>query len=211
MWLGSAFDDECSSGEISLRHVYGDFETAHGRCNSISAHGVSAANNYFTSELRIAVKSGLNGRTVTCLYDDSSSIQVVGNNTISFTNGNLQNSQYIYKVNEKYIVNNCICFSTANSVPLSSPKTISLNDVSSDGQLIFSWSSVVQNCPSIQYNVNTTDCGVCPDNTADTNLTCTTSNVSSIEQMCSFSVQTVVCDNIAGEVSAPLTITLKGI
>ena len=72
-------------------------------------------------------------------------------------------------------------------------------------QLTFSWSPVAPDCPAIHYNILASNCGSCPTTTNHTNVTCT--DVPTNNSICTFAVQTVVCGNIAGNISDPLHIT----
>ena len=67
-------------------------------------------------------------------------------------------------------------------------------------QLVFSWSPVTAQCPHIQYVITTRNCGICPNITNDTSVTCSDFIVNSHENCtCLFAVQTKVCDSILGE------------
>jgi hypothetical protein len=74
-------------------------------------------------------------------------------------------------------------------------------------ELTFSWSPVAPDCPAIHYNILASNCGSCPTTTNHTNATCTNLNVSLNDTVCTFAVQTVVCGNITGNVSDPISIT----
>ena len=82
---------------------------------------------------------------------------------------------------------------------------INKNDYSSR-KLTFSWSPVAPDCPAIHYNILASNCGSCPTTTNHTNVTCT--DVPTNDSICTFAVQTVVCGNIAGNISDPINITL---
>ena len=77
--------------------------------------------------------------------------------------------------------------------------------------LRFNWSRSQNslNCPSIFYQIVASNCGQCPDTTTNTTVTCFgnyTQLMSS--RQCSFAVQAVVCDNIIGDVSIAVTVTV---
>ena len=44
-----------------------------------------------------------------------------------------------------------------------------------------------------------------------TNLACSIGQPTATEDMCTFAIQSVVCDSITGNLSAPVAITLKGL
>ena len=79
------------------------------------------------------------------------------------------------------------------------------NSTISSRELTFSWSPVVPDCPAIHYNILALNCGSCPTTTNHTNVTYT--DVPTNDSICTFAVQTVVCGNIAGNISDPLHIT----
>jgi hypothetical protein len=82
---------------------------------------------------------------------------------------------------------------------------VSRNDYSSK-ELTFSWSPVAPDCPAIHYNILASNCGSCPTTTNHTNATCT--DVHTNNSICTIAVQTVVCGNITGNISDPVSITL---
>ena len=85
-----------------------------------------------------------------------------------------------------------------NSLGISNVAIISLR------QLIFSWSPVATDCPAVLYNIQASNCGSCPTTTNHTNVTCT--NVPADKKECNFAIQTVVCGNITGNFSNPISI-----
>ena len=72
------------------------------------------------------------------------------------------------------------------------------------GKLTFSWSTV---CPDIRYNILASNCGSCPTTTNHTNVTCT--NVPTNNSACTFTIQTVVCGNISGQISNPVRVSIN--
>lgn len=72
----------------------------------------------------------------------------------------------------------------------------------------FSWSAVLGNCSTLVYQIMATNCGICPRSTTHTSVTCT--SVYTGSQICSFRVQTDICDNIRGTASHPILATLAG-
>ena len=75
-------------------------------------------------------------------------------------------------------------------------------------QLIFLWSSSAPYCTAVDYHINSSNCGHCPNVTNDTTVTC--SGFSLDSQVCSLAIRTVVCDNITGNESRSIQITLRG-
>ena len=74
--------------------------------------------------------------------------------------------------------------------------------------LSFNWTQVSLNCPSLQYIV-ASNCGNCPS-TTNNKVTCTGNYTQLINTdcQCSFTVQTVVCnDSIVGDISTAINVT----
>ena len=92
------------------------------------------------------------------------------------------------------------------------PDDVRLSDIGPTA-LTLSWSGSSANCNStaIKYIVSSNGSeGVCP-NTIETMLTNATLIFTiPIGKQCSFSIQTEVCGNIAGEKSDPLVVTFNG-
>ena len=78
------------------------------------------------------------------------------------------------------------------------------------GQLLFSWSSAANNCPSLKYMV-ISSCGNCsnPFNTTTTTAICSV-EVSIEPTMCWFAVKSVVCGEIVSGWSNLTVNRLKG-
>ena len=95
----------------------------------------------------------------------------------------------------------------ACAAPLPPPTGISLVNIDQD-TLTFNWNSVISNCP-INYRT-LFECGTCDSSTQATTVTCSGLQLSTDERNCTFNVQTVVCNNIAGNQNS-LIVTLKGI
>ena len=85
-----------------------------------------------------------------------------------------------------------------NTLGISNAAIISLR------QLIFSWSPVAPDCPTVHYNILASNCGSCPTTTNHTNVTCT--DVPTDNQECNFAIQTVICGNITGNFSNSISI-----
>ena len=81
--------------------------------------------------------------------------------------------------------------------------------VANSSQLIFKWGSVATSCEAIHYHINASNCGHCPLSvTNDTTITCF--GFSLDNQVCQLAIQTDVCDNITGNESRGVEVTLKG-
>ena len=78
----------------------------------------------------------------------------------------------------------------------------------SDGSmiLIFVWSPVVLNCPSLHYII-TSNCGLCPNATTVTTATC---RGLSVGDRCVFGLRPVVCSTVIGNAST-VSVDLKGV
>ena len=75
-------------------------------------------------------------------------------------------------------------------------------------ELIFQWNTVTPSCEAIHYQINASNCGHCPNVTNDTTITCV--DFSLDNQVCLLAVRTVVCDNITGNESRSIQVTLRG-
>ena len=84
---------------------------------------------------------------------------------------------------------------------------INLADLGSR-RLIFSWSLVAPNCPSIHYNILASNCGSCPTTTHNNTVVCTDVPTDR-DKICTFALQTVICGNIAGILSNLISVFLS--
>ena len=75
-------------------------------------------------------------------------------------------------------------------------------------EIIFIWEGIEYNCPSLQYDFISTNCGICVL-IAPTEVNCSNFTKSTVEVSCNFSVRSKICGNIIGEV-VTTTINLKG-
>ena len=87
------------------------------------------------------------------------------------------------------------------------PNDIRLKNVNSS-QLTFQWSPVSSTCHAIHYLISASNCGHCPNITSHAMATC--AGMFRGIQVCSFTVQTVVCDNITGNESGEVMAMLRG-
>ena len=93
--------------------------------------------------------------------------------------------------------------------PLPPPLDVQLTSVKPD-KLTFNWSSVQQNCSTLQYGIES-NCGTCTNDPPTlTSATCSFELSAISGGLCNFSVQSTVCGNITGSLSTPIRVTLKG-
>ena len=100
---------------------------------------------------------------------------------------------------------NQLLFCFVHSDLTAPPSTISVND-DHYRQLTFSWDD--QQCDKVNHNIIAFNCGDCPATSISTTVTCT--DVPRDGTLCRFAVQRVMCGNIAGNVSRPVIVKLKG-
>ena len=87
---------------------------------------------------------------------------------------------------------------------LSPPEQLHISGIDfSSRKLTFAWSSVSPDCPADHYNILASNCGSCPTTTNHTTVTCI--DVPTNGSVCTFALQTVVCGNITGIESDPVS------
>ena len=93
-----------------------------------------------------------------------------------------------------------------NIAPSAPPETLYMSNADFvSRKLTFSWST---DCPAmLHYNILASNCGSCPTTTNHTNVTCT--NVPTNNSVCVFTIQTVVCGNITGQISNPVRVNVN--
>ena len=89
----------------------------------------------------------------------------------------------------------------------SPPNNVCLSDTY-EGTLVFNWTSPIQKCTSISYQISS-DCGSCPETTSTTTVNCSVGAITHEASNCTFSVRSVVCGR-TGEANRPIIVTLKG-
>ena len=67
-----------------------------------------------------------------------------------------------------------------------------------------------ENCPKVCYNINSTDCGECPETVTSNIITCDGLNVTNGQRLCSVAVQPVVNGTIQGHFTEPITLLIEG-
>ena len=66
-------------------------------------------------------------------------------------------------------------------------------------------------CPDVEYKVTAVNCGVCPNATNNTNISCVLDDVTTTtDNLCSLSVQTVVCSFAGDWDRNTVTVLLNG-
>ena len=79
--------------------------------------------------------------------------------------------------------------------------------------MTFAWNEVDHDseCSAIHYRIFALNCGTCLNNTRRNTTVCTNYRQTALGKICSFSVQTIFCDNAtAGNMSEPIQVVLKG-
>ena len=71
-------------------------------------------------------------------------------------------------------------------------------------QITFAWDEVAMQCSSLQYIITAVNCGMCPNTTSYTNITCIQPNMSldtnrAMTVTCLFAIQTEICGYLVGE------------
>ena len=88
LWNGSVFDCPETGNELTLIHIRKFTNTLKG-CNNgaILGHGVCVVENSYTSQINITVDYSMDGKSVTCFYDNGTSIMFIGNSSLMVTTG----------------------------------------------------------------------------------------------------------------------------
>ena len=80
-------------------------------------------------------------------------------------------------------------------------------------RIMFAWDEIIgTQCSSIQYVIFAINCGVCPNTTTNTNITCAyTQPDASLDtnNTCLFAVQTEICGYLRGERSKYITVDIS--
>ena len=96
------------------------------------------------------------------------------------------------------------------AAPPPSPERISTIVANGPQELIFSWDQADYDCPTLQYNFTSQNCGSCGTNTSQA-VSCTEFQTSPDGINCTFTVWSIVCGNITGPQSMRSTnVNLKG-
>ena len=93
--------------------------------------------------------------------------------------------------------------------PLPPPLNVQLIRATPE-ELTFNWSSVEPSCSTLQYRIES-NCGICTTNSQLTaSATCSIEMSTITDNVCKFSVKSVVCNDITGSMSVPVNVSLKG-
>ena len=109
-----------------------------------------------------------------------------------------------------------IIYNSAAADPFPPPSKIYIEFIGPN-EITFSWNTVPTNvgCSSFYYNVSAVNCGTCSPNTTTSNSSiCTNFNGTPLSTAiaadpCNFTIQSVICGNITGDMNYHL-ITLAG-
>ena len=215
IWNGTAFRDidNCFNNKITLRHSQfnqPEYNVTCGDGGQIIGRAISAMNDSYTSQLIVNVSQNLVGANIECANNNGSH---VGTKQIQLTTGTFQLiilCTFVIKLN----------FITA-PFPWSPPSNVMLSQINSS-HLTFSWNSVSADCQAVHYQINTTNCGQCPNfNITSCAITCSpmatstdldTNSVScavnnnimlatGLLETCAIMIQPVVCGNVSGNSS----------
>ena len=104
------------------------------------------------------------------------------------------------------MVDRCILFPFTD--PLSPPVNIHLEQANTT-QLKFSWDHPILFGSSLQYDILTTHCDMCPSNSSSPFFICENVDITTDARMCSVAVQ-ATCGEIAGNTSDTFHVSLKG-
>ena len=92
---------------------------------------------------------------------------------------------------------------------LDPPISVQLVDVH-DRQVVLQWTPVDSTCVPVSYSV-TSNCSSCsPTATSLTTTSCPITQPTTDVLVCTFSVESVICDNLVGRSSSPAVVALLG-
>lgn len=95
-------------------------------------------------------------------------------------------------------------------VSLPVPNDVRLSNAD-QGSLAFIWTSPFIHCSSVNYRLETKDCGTC-EVSSESGLYRAICQNFSLSVVCSFKVHSVVCGNISSALaSKPVNVTIKGL
>ena len=91
--------------------------------------------------------------------------------------------------------------------PVNTETNLRLDNINST-ELSISWDrSVINNCSQYHYNIFNQNCGICPNTTNLTHVTCQLCGIT--HQECILGVQPVICNNIVAVTTSSINITMK--
>ena len=188
VWNSIFFDCQDGRNEIQLRHSqYNDVDSPpYGRCNhgAVIAKSIGVIDNCYTSQLIVTIWEDMVNKTIECSIQN----EVDEGST---------------RVDQKSLM------TTEISYP--PPTNIHLENINSS-QITFAWDEVTIQCSSLQYVITAINCGVCPNTTADKNITCNMQSDVSLRtnDTCLFAVQTEICGYVLGERSEYVVVHIDG-
>ena len=173
---------DCPGNEIRLRHSQYPIKKD---CNSrdIVAKIVGVLDNCYTSQLIITIREEMINKTIKCIHDNNEESGII--------------------IGQKSLM------ATDTIYP---PPTNIHVDSSDSSQITFAWDEVTAQCSSLRYIITAINCGLCPNTTADKNVTCNiqTDISQRTNDTCMFAVQTEICGYLHGKRSDYVTIHING-
>lgn len=213
VWTGSGF--QCTN-DILLRHS--NFERTGNEskiCNDGQVVGriESAQSGCFISKLNVTYTDALQNSTVECSADNGTVARKIGSEVLNRSTGmsNFKNtslSSSSTRFLKFYLFKH---IPILNSDPFSPPQNIRLTGVK-DSELIFSWNEAGI-CPSLSYNIVSRNCGVCPNSTSATSVTCTNFTLTGTITLCALMIEAVICSEgmpIVGFTNTSTVVNLTG-
>jgi hypothetical protein len=182
VWSGTFF--VCENG-IKLRHsrynnIVNDTDPEsvgppNGKCNqgTVVAKSIGVFDDCYTSQLIVTVGEEMINGTIECIHDNFIERTIVNQKSLMIT-----------------------------ETPFPPPTNIHIESNHDPHQITFAWDKVTVQCPSLQYIITAMNCGLCPNTTADKNVTCDTQSHDHISprtnNTCLFAVQTEICGHLRG-------------
>ena len=189
VWNGTFFD--CERGnEIELRYSrYNDIKDGVDpdnrtsllkECNkgAVLAKIIGRFDDCYTSQLIVTVEEEMINGTIECIHDNFMERTIVDQKSLMIT-----------------------------ETPFPPPSNIYIESNDSH-QITFAWDEDPVQCSSLQYIITAVNCGVCPNTTADKNITCDMqSHISPrTNNTCLFAVQIEICGYLRGIRSEYVTV-----
>ena len=217
--------DNTQECEIQLRHSRFASETVVGLCmnGAVEGRSIKTEANFYTSQLNVLVSATVNGKVIRCEYDDGTSPTIIGTSTLTLSaqHGELNGLSlytmhglcpllYSMHVKSEYDMSTLylyiLLFFCIESFP---PPDINGANVSTN-ELIFSWNPVSLQCPALDHSAIVRNCGTCVTNTSSARTVCNDFTVSRSDNICDFSIQSVICGSVPGNMTS-LILNLKGL
>ena len=180
---------DCQDGrnEIILRHSHQNHmdSPAIGGCNhgAVMAKRIGIFDDCYISQLIVTTGEEMINKTIMCVHVDPQ-----GKNTI---------------VGQQLLM--------ATELPYPPPSNVHI-EANDSNHITFAWDEVTIQCSSLQYVITAINCGVCPNTTADKNVTCNIQSDISLHtnDTCLFAVQTEICGHLLGEKSQYVLVHIDG-